>query len=139
MRCLIFNLGNAMYKTLTVFLLLAFTACKQKNQPAASIAKTDTIFPVMDTAIAPFTEADLVRDSLERKHKLDSFNAIKPIITYTHDANHEALDKLIADVIDTTGVTTTPLAFADTVIYKRNKDDDMIYKRQVLKNNRFTV
>lgn len=139
MRCLIFNLGNAMYKTLAVLLLLASTACKPKNKPAASIVKTDTIIPVMDTAILPYTAADLVRDSLERKHKLDSFNAIKPIITYTYDTNLEPLDKLIADVIDTTGVTTTPLTLSDTTIQKWNKEGNQIYHRQLLKNNRFTI
>lgn len=128
-----------MYKPYTILLLLAFIACKQKHKPAASIAKTDTIIPLTDTAITPYTQADLLRDSLEWQHKLDSFYAIKPIITYTYDTNHEALDKLIADVIDTTGVNTTPLTFSDTIIEKWNKKGDLTYHRQLLKNSRFTV
>ena len=128
-----------MYKPFTILLLLAFIACKPKNKPTASTAKTDNIMPVRDTAITPYTAVDLLRDSLERKHKLDSFNAIKPIITYTYDTNHEPLDKLIADVIDTTGVTTTALAFSDTTIQKWSKEGNLIYHRQLLKNSRFAI
>lgn len=139
MRCRLFNLGNAMYKPFTI-LLLAFMACKQKNSTPASIAKTDTISPLRDTAILPYTVADHLRDSLEWRHKLDSFYAIKPIATYRPDTNGYYYNNLVADVIDTTGVTTTPLVFAETTIAKLDKKgNDIIYQRHILKNNRFTV
>ncbi|MET3887519.1 hypothetical protein ABIE54_006408 [Chitinophagaceae bacterium OAS944] len=140
MPCLISNLGNAMYKPFAILLLLAFIACKPKNKPAASTAKTDTIIPLRDTAILPYTAPDHLRDSLEWRHKLDSFYAIKPIAIYAPAKHGYYYNTLVADVIDTASVTTTPLVFADTTITKLDKKgDNIIYQQHILKNNRFKV
>lgn len=141
MRHLIYNLGDAMFKTLTIVLVLACVACKEKKQSVdASIAKTDTIIPATDTTATPYVVPDFLKDSLDWQHHMDSFYAIKPIISYSPDKNGDSYKKLIADVIDTTGVTTTPLAFSDTTIIKWNKrGDEIISEQQVLKNKRFTV
>jgi hypothetical protein len=138
MRHLIYNLGDAMFKPFTIFLLLAFMACKQKHQPAAAIAKTDTI-TAMDTAIAPYTAADQLQDSLEWRHSIDSFYAIQPQTVFITDNKTQADRKLIAAAIDTSGVTITPIQFSDTAIRTYDKEGNAVSERSIYKSKRFTV
>lgn len=139
MRHLIYNLGDAMFKPFTIFLLLAFMACKQKHQQAAAIAKTDTITPVMDTVIAPYTAADHLQDSLEWRHTLDSFYAIKPQAIFITDNKTEAFRKLIAAAFDTSGVAITPIKFSDTLITTYDREQNPVSERHIYKSKRFTV
>jgi hypothetical protein len=128
-----------MHKPFTIFLLLAFMACKQKKQPATAIAKTDTITAVMDTAVVPYTAADHMQDSLERRHTRDSFYAIQPQAVFITDKKSQAFRKLIAAAIDTSGVTITPIQFSDTTIRTFDKEENLVSVRNIYKSNRFTV
>jgi hypothetical protein len=139
MRHLIYTLGDAMFKPFTIFLLLAFMACKQKKQPATSIVKTDTIVPITDTAFLPYTMPGWVRDTLEWRHEMDSFYAIQPQAVFITDKRSEALRKLIAAAIDTSGVTVIPIKFSDTSISTFGKEENIVSIRNIYKSNRFTI
>lgn len=134
MRHLIYNLGDAMFKPFTILLLLAFMACKQKNQPAAV-----TVQPLTDTAIGPYTEVDNLHNSRRIQHERDSFYAIQPQAVFITDKKSQALRKLIAATIDTSGVTITPIKFSDTTIRTYDKEENPVSERNIYKNKRFTI
>lgn len=123
---------------LLLCLILATIACNYKPQPVIANISTDTIIPAADTAFNPYTDADRIKDSLQFIHKRDSFLAIKPLAILT-SKKEDLIDKLIATVIDTNGVTRIPLSFSDTTITKYDKDDMPVSRRQILKNNRFFI
>jgi len=126
--------------SLLICLLISFTACKHKAQPVpVSGIPIDSLAPVTDTAIIPYTPADHIKDSLQRAHELDSFNAIKPQAVFISDEKVNAFRKMIATAIDTTGVTVIPTLFSDTSIIKYDKDQNPVSSRQICKNNRFTI
>lgn len=120
---------------LAACMALAATACKPKKQPPIP----ESVIALVDTTINPYSESDHIADSIQTKHRRDSFYAIKPKAVLISDKNGEAYNKLIALLVDTSGVTKTPLAFSDTIIYKYDKDENPIAGRQVLRNKRFIV
>ena len=134
MRHLIYNLGDAMFKPFTIFLLLAFVACKQKKQPAAA-----TVPPLTDTAIMPANRMLPHEDSVWRQHQRDSFYAIQPQAVFITDKKSQAVRKLIAAAIDTSGVTVIPIKFSDTTIRTYDKEENLVSLRHVYKSNWFTV
>jgi len=134
MRHLIYNLGDAMFKPFTIFLLLAIMACKQKKQPTAA-----TVQPLTDTAIVPYTAANHLQDSIRLQHERDSFYVIQPQAVFITDKRTEAFRKLIAAAIDTSGVTITPIQFSDTAIRTYDKDGNAVSERSIYKSKRFTV
>jgi hypothetical protein len=120
---------------LAACMVLVATACKPKKQPPIP----ESVIALVDTVINPYSESDHIADSLQTVRKRDSFYAIKPKALLVSDKNGEAYKKLIALLVDTNGVTKTPLAFSDTIIYKYDKDQNPIAGRQVLRNKRFIV
>jgi hypothetical protein len=125
---------------LLICLLISFTACKHKAQrvPVSAIP-IDSLAAVTDTVINPYTPADQIKDSLQRIHELDSFNAIKPQAIFISNEKTNAFRKMIATAIDTTGVIVIPTLFSDTTIIKYDKDQNPVSSRQICKNNRFTI
>ncbi len=116
-------------------------ACKYKQQPTIPPTNKDTALAAVDTVINynPYTDADRIRDSLERKHLLDSFYSIKPLAVFKPAGNKEAIDMLVANFIDTTGVVRIPVAFSDTTIYKYNKQQEPIAERQICRSKRYVI
>ncbi|WP_148666367.1 hypothetical protein [Filimonas lacunae] len=92
----------------------------------------------MDTAKGGY-QYDRIHDSLRIKQEQDSFHAMKPIATFYSDKAGLAFDKLVAAVIDTTGLTKTPVAFSDTSIITYNKDRTPVYECQILRNQQFVI
>ena len=126
---------------LLVCLVMATSACLHKPKPVSVNNTNDSIQPLVDTILFPnpYTEEVRIKDSLQFIHERDSFVAIKPLATFYSDVKGNALDKLIAAMIDTTGFIKTPLLLSDTTIYKYDKNHDIISSRQLCKNNQFAI
>lgn len=122
-----------MHRSVTIFLLLAFIACKQRNHSAAS-----TQPGLVDTIIAPIT-SDLLPDSLRHQYIIDSFFAVQPKAVFITDEKGESTRKLIATAIDTSGVTKTPIIFTDTTLTTFDAEQSPLAERHIYKSERFTV
>jgi hypothetical protein len=113
-------------------------ACRPKKQPAVSVVKNDTTRVALDTVI-PNTGWDPVKDSIHTKRQRDSFYAILPIKVFGTDEKGDAYKKMIAAMIDTGGISKTPLTFSDTSIYAYDKDQIPVKRRYIYRNKRFVV
>ena len=127
--------------TLLVCLVMATSACLHKPQPVIPNNTNDSIQPLVDSILFPnpYTETVRIKDSLQLAHERDSFMAIKPLTIFHSDEKGDALDKMIAAMIDTTGFIKTPLLLSDTTIYKYAKNHDLISSRQICKNTQFVI
>lgn len=116
-------------------------ACKHKRQSTVAATNNDTAFAAADTAVIrnPYTEADRIRDSLERLHLIDSLYSIKPLAIYRPGGDKEALDALLTNFIDAGGVVRIPIVFTDTIIYKYNKQEESVSQRQISRSKRFVI
>lgn len=82
-----------MKKLLVVYLVIISSACIHKKRSNIPDIQNDTALPALDTAISPHYEVNPIADSLQRKHLMDSFYAIKPIAIFWPDENGNAYGK----------------------------------------------
>lgn len=122
-----------------IYLSVCLLACGQQKQPALPVGDNDTALAAIDSAFDSYTDEERRADSLQHVRVRDSFYAIKPMFVFRTDAAGDCFDKLIAAYIDTNSVTWKPLALTDTVITTRDKEENILSKRQICKNKRFVV
>lgn len=121
-----------------LFMVIVVMACEHKKQPPVPGTVIDSV--QVDTTFLPYySEADHIRDSLETKRLVDSLYSMKPIAIFRPQGDKEALDALLANFIDTSGVVRTPIAFTDTTIYKYNKKEEPIVERRISRSKRFVI
>ena len=125
-----------------LFLLFVTTgaSCLHRNKPVVSTTRSDTALPIFDTVVKPAGgEQFRIQDSLNTKHERDSFYAIRPVKVFSTDEKGEAYYKMIAAMIDTTGITKTPVAFSEKLISKKDKDGYPELRRRIYKNSHFLI
>jgi hypothetical protein len=121
-------------------LVIATTACLHKPKLAAiNNAINASTLPLSDTVYNSYSKKDRLNDSLQSVHERDSFFAIKPLARFYSNKKGEAFNKLIASMIDTTGVTKTPLHFTDTTLYGFNRKDNSTSSYQACRSKGFVI
>jgi hypothetical protein len=128
-----------MNKLLLLLFSLAAASCYNKPQPGNNtIGIQDTITPLTDTAIAPAYAQPGAADSLAR-HYRDSLDAIKPVAVFTFDKEGDPFDKLVARMIDTTGIVKQVGGFRDTTLITTTKNEKLIAERHIIKGKGYVV